>query len=299
MKGLPPFPRPSRRSIAIGCAAAAAAGVIGIALRARAVGLRAERFIARDIHLAIRDAPPWLPEDERRILERPPVLPKSFSVFDRRVREALARWYEGRPWVDRVLWAGPMVPGRGEAGVAVRLRLRSPVAAVRIGDRAGGPYLWIDEEGRALGSADAPPSRFRLPALAGIRHDAELPAPGEIFAARPVVEGLALISFLRRGGILDRTDRRVDVVDAARVGRKDVPELSLVLDDGRVLDWGRGPASAFAPIVPQEEILENLKAILDRGIGRPGEPFPLYRPIDLELARRRREGLALAGDGDL
>jgi len=305
VKGLK-LPRLSRRSVAIACAAAVAAGILAGGLRARAVGRRAERYMARGIRLALRDAPAWLPEAERRMLEHPPDLPPAFSIFDRRIHEALRRWYRARPWIERVLWVGPIVPGSGEPGVAVGLRLRVPAAAVRIGERSGGPYLWIDAAGRSLGTADGPPSRFRLPAIAGIPADAgpfhpayslaEPAAPGEVFAVRAVVEGLALITLLRDGGILDRTDRRIDIVDVARVGRKDVPEVSLVLDDGRILDWGRGPASQFAHVIPQEEVLENLRSVLDRGIGRPGEPFPLYRPVDLELARRRREGLAFSGD---
>lgn len=230
-----------------------------------------DRFRLETWELAIDDLPDWVtPEIATQISELPEGITGRTSLFDRGVLLDLRAALESSPWIEKVVDVDLAYPTTSRAGeVRARLAIRQPVVMVAVN---GDLYL-TDAQGRRLGRAyeDTGPWRdsaarwFRVPIIRGSRDIREVPAEGERWTARDVVEGVGVARVIDAAGIHDEYPQwPIEAIDVANVGGRLEPDAGdiVLVCDGRQLVWGRSPLSRESRTLPVDEVIANLRFVL-------------------------------------
>lgn len=185
-------------------------------------------------------------------------------LFDGGVLRKIRRSLEACPWIAEVtdIRLRPR-SGPAPAGVDLELRLRSPVALVEHGQL----YYLVDSAGVRLGAPyRSPPIEwFRIPAIVSIPAPGPVPAEGEPWASRDVLQGVAVAKALFEAGLTrDFHGCLVERIDLDNLhGRRDPRRAEIVLwAGGRRYDWGRSPISSGPRAVPVEATVAALRRCL-------------------------------------
>ena len=287
---LPSLTRIPVRPALLGCLVVAVATLsVWGALRVKAVVEEDDRFLLENWRLELGEFPRWVtPEIEEKILAVDlTVGGRSINLFEKgalaRVREAFA----ASPWVSAVPDVRLSYPTTAESGIIeVKLRLRAPVAIVKIPVGTRDFYYVTDASGMQLAEAydESPRDWFRIPVITGVREAIEIPGLGGYWKSRDVLEAIEVAKILVRGGIhREFPAHPVEAIDVSNVaGRLRHSESEIVLYcAGRSLEWGRSPISRSSRTLPVPEILNNLRAVLrriDEPRYRSVKLFKLYYP---------------------
>lgn len=248
---------------------------------------RDERFYLETWRIETGALPEWVTPDIRAEIEGIRLAGEGapLSLFSpgvlARVREALER----TPWIKKVSGVQVRYPTFEKPGVlGLELHVRRPVALVE----QGGLFYLVDAEGVRVGApyADAPTDWFGVPAITGTPAPGVLPAPGERWASRDVLQGVEVAKVLFENGIQrDYPDRPLQSIDLTNLhGRIAQRESEIVLWCGKQrLAWGRSPISEGPRTATTAEIVSNLRKVLSN--------FDAYNNLAVIHLHRRPDSL--------
>jgi len=221
--------------------------------------------------LVPRSLPSWAGQAVRRDLAVLPGLPKRFSIMEPGISERVARAFESNPWVAEVLSVRKVYPNR----MVVQLRLRRPVAGVRVGGR----FALVDASGHRLtaGIRRWPKGTEALPVI--VAAEGLPPKVGEAWSSEGVRAGAAVAEALLAGRRELRT--RFAAIDVTNVGgrrNRHKSDIVLVTHKGTQVSWGR-QASDYSPgeLTADEKISKMVMFEEKRG------PLSGYRYVDIRF----------------
>ncbi len=216
--------------------------------------------------------PSWAAPGVRRDLSVLPGIPARFSIMTPRICERVASAFRTNPWVDEVLSVRKVYPNR----LAVELRLRRPVAGVRV----AGKYYLVDAWGRRLseGITGWPMGADALPVI--VTADATMPPRGGTWPSDAVRAGSSVArTLLDTRGFLPT---RFAVIDCTNMGpRRDVrkSDIVLVTHEGTFVRWGRSPLVLESPgeLSPDEKVVKMV--LFEKKMG----PLSSYKFVDIRF----------------
>ena len=216
--------------------------------------------------------PPWAGASVRRDLSILPGIPDRFSIMTPRICERVATAFQMNPWVDEVVSVRKVYPNR----IAVELRLRRPVAGVRV----AGKYYLIDAWGRRLtnGLSGWPMGSDALPVI--VTADATMPRRGVAWPSDAVKAGASVARTLLENR--DKLPTRFAMIDCVNMGtRRDLrkSDIVLVTHEGTFVRWGRSPLVINSPgeLTPVEKVLKMV--VFEKKMG----PLSSYKFVDIRF----------------
>ena len=216
--------------------------------------------------------PSWAGPGVRHDLSVLPGIPARFSIMEPRICERVAEAFRMNPWVDDVLSVRKVYPNR----LAVELRLRRPVAGVRV----AGKFYLVDGWGRRLtdGIVGWPRGVDALPVI--VMSDATMPPLSGVWPSDAVRAGssVAWTLFESRG----KLPTRFAVIDCTNIGpRRDVrkSDIVLVTHEGTFVRWGRSPLILNSPgeLTPDEKVVKMV--MFEKKLG----PLSSYKFVDIRF----------------
>ncbi len=156
--------------------------------RMQARSQKIERHMVRPQAFEVAACPSWV--NGQIVDSVRQSVPSSFSIFKPDLLDFVRMSLLDSPWVEDITQGERVYPDQVQVGV----KLRKPIALVRVDDRSNPRYYLVDRKGLRLpGYLTDPPESFPypLPMIIGVRGDApDLPAHD--FADRAVAAGASL-----------------------------------------------------------------------------------------------------------
>lgn len=270
--------------------------VVGLVVGAAVGSLDVKRRVEADERLrigswtvAVTNLPAWVTPEIGEEIGKIDLASSGerLGLYERGVLTRVKALIERSSWVREVKSITIAYPTLDRPGALdLGLSLRTPAALVE----HGGLYYLTDAEGTRLGAPyrDAPTAWFRAPAIVNVPRADVVPAEGERWKSRDVLQGIAVARVLHEGGLFrDFPGCPVDRIDLANLhGRVSPRSEEIVLwAGGKQLGWGRSPISSGARVVPVEGLLAQLREVLSRP-----EAYAGYRVIHLDGLRGRASG---------
>ena len=201
------------------------------------------------------DTPAWATEELAEELRHVDGLSKRYSIFEFGLTHRIASAYEKCPWVYRVLHIRREFPST----IHIKLMLRKPVAAVRVGRE----FHLADEEAVRLPREFYvwPHPAFDLPMLFHDRLREPLPDAGTRWRDRGVRAGVLLAKFLGDRRMLKKF--KITTIDATQLTAprsRSKGGLVLLTEHHTPILWGSSPLCNAPGERTDEQKLANLIA---------------------------------------
>lgn len=216
--------------------------------------------------------PSWATERMCRELACLPGIPARFSIMEPGICRRVAGAFEANPWVEEVISVRKVQPNR----ITVQMRLRRPVAAVRVRRQ----YYMVDAEGRRLTPAidTWPEASADLPVILASTY--KPPKLGEQWDSEGVKAGAAVARHLLYSR--ERIGARFVAIDVTNIGgRRNRYESDIVLitRKGTRVKWGRSPLLVNPPgeLTPAQKISKMILFEKKRG------PLSNFRYVDIRF----------------
>ena len=241
------------------------------------------RFAMAEWSIQFGKLPDWVTPEIRDDLEDVDLgaLVGDGTLFDAGVLDVVREGIEVSPWVrkvDKIDLAYPTAKQRG--ALLLELTLARPVALVD----TGGLFYLTDRDGRRLGEPyDTPPNDwFGVPTIVGLGIRAAVPEVGQPWESHVILNGVHVAVELYDRGIHEEFPTQpIEAIDVSNVDGRLTPHASeiVLIWRGRRLTWGRAPLNRMARTTSVDQVVENLRRVLER----PTD-FDAY---EIHLHRRR------------
>jgi len=185
------------------------------------------------------------------------------SILDGSLLRRIAEGYRTCPWVREVVSVRKRFPDEIEASI----RIRWPVAAVKVRTRRGLAYALLGGDGVRLPKTYGhwPQPELDVPFIEGVSCPA--PEPGGRWAEKSVQDAVRIVALLNGSDVIRRTVR-ITAVDVSNYGGRGNPtrsEFLLRAEGNCVIAWGRSPDTETPGELPVEEKIAKLERFLARG----------------------------------